>query len=94
MDLNHARLPIPPLRQVTTGQPGKAAVGKNNNIIFYRRSRLCQTGQTAMTAMRQAGASRAASRPTVFTVVNNLFKAGILENERAGIPAAASDPRG
>ena len=72
MDLNHARLPIPPLRRVTSRQPGEAAVRKNNNTIFYRRSQLCQT---------TVFASCAATHPTVFTRVNNLSAADILERD-------------
>ena len=75
MDLNHARLPIPPLRLVTIGQPGEAAIGKNNSFIFYRRSQLCQT------ATQTCQASCVATHPTVFTVVNSLPEAGILDTD-------------
>jgi hypothetical protein len=45
MDLNHARLPIPPLRQVDyiARPPGGLPVRKNNSL-FYRRFHPCQTG--------------------------------------------------
>ena len=45
MDLNHARLPIPPRWQVDfhcSGDP-KAAVSGRPTLLFYRRNATCQT---------------------------------------------------
>jgi hypothetical protein len=46
MDLNHARLPIPPRWQVDfhcSGDP-KAAVSGRLTDLFYRHEATCQTG--------------------------------------------------
>ena len=44
MDLNHARLPIPPLRQVTALRSSLAGCCQEElEVLFYRGSRVCQT---------------------------------------------------
>jgi hypothetical protein len=44
MDLNHARLPIPPLRQVDyVARQLKQLPVRKNNPLFYRRFPTCQT---------------------------------------------------
>ena len=44
MDLNHARLPIPPLRQVKHGASHEAP-GRKNKLLFYRHLWPCQTSE-------------------------------------------------
>jgi hypothetical protein len=44
MDLNHARLPIPPLRHVTALRSSLAGCCQEElEVLFYRGSRVCQT---------------------------------------------------
>src|SRR5205085_8165998 len=44
MDLNHARLPIPPLRQVTALRSSLAGCCQEElQFLFYRGSGVCQT---------------------------------------------------
>ena len=60
MDLNHARLPIPPLRRVVTQPPERAALPAT---IFYllMPSRCCQTRMHALVALALISAQRTIS---------------------------------
>src|SRR5581483_12009236 len=47
MDLNHARLPIPPLRQVSTDRCGHGRLeGRDYGIYSYKARTECQTSGT------------------------------------------------
>src|SRR5436190_23410693 len=58
MDLNHARLPIPPLRQVTVfpGERGRLE-GRYRDLYSYKAETECQTG-CAIRSSRTAHPSR------------------------------------
>jgi hypothetical protein len=87
MDLNHARLPIPPLRQVTTMRGGRGRLeGRCYAIYSYSGGIACQTGVKEVHRAR-SGELRAASGPSrLLDSKATSSAAQILQRSRNGNP--------